>query len=110
VLIPCEWSLILDLTYIKVNTLNIDGTLRIDNVQPKYTIVAKSIWVRGGTLVAGTSSDAYTKNLEIILEGNRDSNYLIIDDIVDAGNKILAVTSRLELYGLSPATKFTRLV
>jgi len=47
--------------------------------------------------------------INIILEGDLEEDSLVIDDNIDAGNKVLVVTKGLELYGKFPETVWTRL-
>jgi len=47
--------------------------------------------------------------LNIILHGTYGDRALVIDDKIDASNKVLAVTGGIELYGNPPATTWTRL-
>ena len=42
--------------------------------------------------------------------GNRNSDYLIVDSDVEAGNKVLVVTGILELIGIVPTNVQTRLL
>ena len=48
--------MIIDVPVIKANVLILDGTLRFDSALESYKIEAKTIWIRGGKLVAGTST------------------------------------------------------
>ena len=43
------------------------------------------------------------------MHGTHDSESLLIDEFIDAGNKVLAVTGGLELFGQTPNTIWTRL-
>lgn len=101
--------MVIDISYVKVKTLTIDGTLRIDSSLSAVTIEAEYIWVRGGKLLAGESSSPYTGQLTIKLLGSRDSTSLIIDDISDAGTKVLGITGEVKLYGVAPTNTQTRL-
>lgn len=107
VIIPCNWTLTLNKPILTVKSLTIDGTLRFDTNQPKITIYADSIWVRAGSIVAGSADDPYLNKIEIVLTGNRNSKPVIIDDISATGTKSLAVIGQLALYGVFPATVWT---
>lgn len=52
-LIPCPWTVVLNVAEFTFGTLIIDGTLKIDESIPHTTIKANNIWIRGGKLVAG---------------------------------------------------------
>jgi len=43
------------------------------------------------------------------LHGSRNDNSLLIDEYIDASNKVMAVTGGLELIGKTPSTVWTRL-
>ncbi len=60
-------------------------------------------------MYAGSSSAPFTGNLDIVLTGGMDADNVLIDDFSNPGNKVIVVTGRLELYGVSPSTKWTRL-
>lgn len=95
---------------LKVGTLTIDGFLRLDDRLQTINIEAQYIWVRGGKLSIGSADNRYTGKLTITLTGGiTSSQYCVIDSGADVGNKVLAVTGRLELFGKTVASKFTRL-
>lgn len=51
--IPCEWTMVFNTPEFTFGTLQIDGTLRIDESIPATKIIANNIWIRAGKLVAG---------------------------------------------------------
>lgn len=55
VIIPCEWTMLLDTPTVTFGTLIIDGALKIDPSLAEVVINATNIWVRGGKLIAGTA-------------------------------------------------------
>jgi hypothetical protein len=61
-----------------------------------------------GSLNAGTSSTPYPGKLTIKLNGNKNDIGIVIDPQV-AGNKMLAVTGKLQLFGPIPTTTWTKL-
>jgi len=65
--------------------------------------------VKTGKIIAGNATTPFPGKINIILEGNLEDDSLVIDDKIDVGNKVLAVTRGLELYGISPTTVWTRL-
>lgn len=53
VLIPCPWTLLIDIPNLDLATVTIDGTLRFDENYTNVAITtfnfkARNIWVRGG--------------------------------------------------------------
>lgn len=69
---------------------------------------AHYIWVKKGKIEIGTVDRPFTTQAEIILHGNKDDRYLLIDP-ESSGNKILAVTGGLEFYGTPPSSEWTKL-
>ena len=63
----------LDVSYVKVKSLTIDGILRIDSSLSSVTIEADYIWVRGGSLYAGDYNFPFTGKLTIKLTGTAES-------------------------------------
>lgn len=78
--IPCEFMMMFNVDSFRFNNLIIDGVLRIDPNRPKSTIYATNIWIRGGKLAAGTKDAAFDKEFEIILEGGKSGESIMIDD------------------------------
>lgn len=109
VLIPCEWSVKLNVDSLTVNSLTLDGTLRFDESRAQTTLSASYIWARGGKLAAGLLAQPFPNKINIILTGGLLADNVVIDPFANVGNKVLAVTGRVELFGIAPGTKFTRL-
>ena len=80
-----------------LNYLEVNGNLIFDNTQ-NITLESKYIWVKKGTIRVGSETLPYNKNANIILHGRRDDFQMVIDKSA-SGNKMLAVTGGLELYG-----------
>lgn len=99
VTIPYEWRVKLDVEPPILNYLHINGILRFDPDRDDTVLQAHYIWVSQGILQAGTEDEPYTSNINIILHGEKDDNYLVLDPAA-SGNKMLAVTGGLELYGV----------
>jgi len=92
-----------------VGSLTIDGSLRLDDRISEFNIEAGFIWVRGGKLAIGYSDNRYTGKLTITLTGTMNSPDVVIDSFANVGNKVIAVTGRLELFGSTVESKYTRL-
>lgn len=110
--IPCEVTMMFNTAEFRFNNLYIDGVLRIDPGQENSKIIATNIWIRGGKLAAGYEEETkrFDKSFIIELVGDTSSENLMIDDISRTGTKSIAVTGRLELFGIIPKTTRTRLV
>lgn len=77
--------------------MEINGILIFKNTA-NITLQAHYIWVREGTLKIGSELIPYLQSANIILHGDENDFRMVIDSNT-SGNKILAVTGRLELYG-----------
>lgn len=108
VLIEADWVMYLDVDTANLGTLIIDGFMSCKSTS-KLQLRAERIWVRNGYLTAGNATNPYPYPLEIILIGGKSSSDLVIDSFINSGNKILAVTGKLDLYGLIPSKTSTRL-
>lgn len=87
--------------------MEIDGDVIIPNGADR-NITCQSIWIRAGSLTAGSASAPFTSNLHIQLNGQkRDAGYVFDPSLV--GNKIFVVTGKLNLYGVAPATVAAKL-
>jgi hypothetical protein len=107
VTIPYEWNLVMDVNPPKLNYLEVNGILNFDDSRANV-LEAKYIWVRNGKMVAGSQDSPFMNDLNIILNGEKDERTFVIDPAT-SGNKMLAVSGGLELYGNHPATIWTRL-
>ena len=94
VTIPYEWNLILDIDPPILNYIELNGILSFKPDKASSTLQAKYIWVNLGVLKAGTQEAPFTGQIDIILHGEKDDNYLVIDPQA-SGNKMLAVTGGL---------------
>lgn len=94
-IIPCEWSMIFNVDSFTFGTLYIDGLLKFDPSQPETNITATNIYVRAGSLNAGTESSKFPGKINIKLTGSDTSEQLLIDDFSDSGTMVLAVTGKM---------------
>jgi hypothetical protein len=70
-----------------------------DNAFTAVTLNSKRIWVKG-QMVAGSKTERFESvNLNIVLHGVNTDEKMVINPIVDAGSKVLAVTGHLQLFG-----------
>lgn len=58
-------------------------------------------------MVAGYPDTPFPGKIDIQLDGTKEGDYIVIDPFVEAGNKVLAVTGNLQLYG-NKIPKFTQ--
>jgi hypothetical protein len=74
VMIPCPWTMYIDVTSINVHSITIDGMLRFDSTIPNvasttFSLIANYIWVRGGQLLAGDQGTPFPGQINIQLTG-----------------------------------------
>jgi G8 domain len=87
--------------------MTIDGDVIIEDLQDR-NITCNTIWIRAGSLKAGSASTPFTHKINIKLYGNKtDPGYVFDDSLV--GNKLFVITGKLSLYGVSPSTLSSRL-
>jgi hypothetical protein len=103
--IPCEWSIIMNIQPATINYLEINGDVYIDDTL-NLTISANNIWIKGGSLNAGSSSAPLNHSLTITLNGNKEDVGLTVDPGL-TGNKMFVITGELYLYGKAPATTWS---
>lgn len=92
-----------------INRLEINGWLRFKpGVSGKLR--AKQIFVRKGRLFSGTETEFTPEGTvhTIELHGERGDPTLYFDPNIEPGNKVIAVTGKLELFG-QPKTPWVRL-
>lgn len=51
---------------------------------------AKHIFVRAGELIIGTKEKPYLKNCKITLHGEKETEAIVYDNAIEAGNKVIA--------------------
>ncbi len=61
------------------------------------------IWIRAGSITAGSSTIPFVNNLTIQINGNKNSSGFAVDPNL-AGSKMFVVTGSLNLFGISPST------
>jgi hypothetical protein len=74
-----------------INFWMIDGDVIIPPTLPIAYIVANSVWIRLGSIKAGTSTSPYPGDLTFEIRGKRsDAGYVINADV--AGTKLFVIT------------------
>lgn len=91
VTIPGPWTVLMDMNPAIINFWMIDGDVIIPPTLPIAYIVANSVWVRLGSIKAGTSTSPYPGDLTFEIRGNKsDAGYVINADV--AGTKLFVIT------------------
>ena len=111
VIIQSTWNMVLDLTDPPVfRSIEINGRLTIQNDGKTYNLQSYLIYVRKGELIVGTSDKPITGKVIFTLHGSRaDKDVYFNDKMFEAGNKVIANTGLLNMYGKHITTKWTRL-
>jgi len=70
---------------------------------------AKHIFVRAGELHIGNETHPYNHTAKITLCGEKDSEAIVYDNAIEAGNKVLANVGKVKMFGQPRTTKLARL-
>lgn len=87
--------------------MQIDGDVIIEDKGDR-NVTCDSIWIRAGSLTAGSQTQPFTHQITIQLNGQKNDPGYTFDPAMQ-GNKIFLITGKLTLYGSSPSTVFTKL-
>ena len=99
IVIPANVNMVLDLAETPIlGRLEINGRLTFKN-NMDINLRSKLIWVRKGEFFIGSSTVPYLNEGKITLYGDQDSETLVVSPSITAGNKVLANTGILEIYG-----------
>lgn len=102
-----NWTILMDISPAIIDFLLIDGDVIIPDTATETNISAKIIWVRAGSIKAGSSATPHPGKIRIQILGNKEDRGFAINEFI-AGNKFFAVHGRVELYGSAPSTIWTR--
>ena len=109
VTIESGWNMIYDLEVSPLlNMLQINGQLTFKQDAPQLHLRAKYIFVRAGKLVIGSPDSPFPGEALITLSGEKANQHMVYTNAIEAGNKILAVTGSVEMYG-AKRSQFSRL-
>lgn len=90
--------------------IQINGRVTFLNSANKLHLRAKYIFVRAGELIIGNQTHPFLgEQAEITLYGARDEASIVYDNAIEAGNKVLANTANLTMFG-KPRIHRTRLL
>lgn len=101
-----NWIVMLDVDVENLDSLTIDGDIYLTDANRKLS--ANFIWIRYGSLNAGTEKIPFQYDFTITINGANTVATHTIDALLSV-NKYLIVTGSLNLYGKVPATTVTRL-
>lgn len=92
-----------------LESLVINGRLTfLDFEDRNIHLKSKWIFVRAGELFIGTAEQPFSNEARITLYGDQDEETLILSGTVSAGNKILATSNDVRMFG-KPRDRMSRL-
>lgn len=93
------WNMVFDMPESPiVKVLTINGRLSFKN-DTDLELKAKHIFVRAGELVIGYKSKPFANTAKITLYGEKDARAMVYDNVVEAGNKLIASVGNITIYG-----------
>ncbi|GAQ89759.1 hypothetical protein KFL_005590010 [Klebsormidium nitens] len=107
VTVPLGWFLVLDVDSPRLKSLTIEGTMVFAPLDLKLT--SGSIFINGGELLIGNSTNPYTNSAVITLTGDRFSPELAFTDALNFGAKSIAVLGTFSVHGAPRARTWTKL-
>jgi len=97
--IESGWNMTMDVADTPIlNLVSVNGLLNF-KLGMNITFRAKHIFVRAGELHVGSKENPFTDNCNIILYGEKNSQGIVMDNAVEAGNKILANINVVSIFG-----------
>ena len=91
------------------NYVQINGRVTFKQDAPKLHLNAMYIFVRSGELLIGNKTNPYLGDAKNTLYGDKQSESIVYTDAIEAGNKILANTALMSMWG-APRIHQTRLL
>jgi len=99
--IESGWNMLLDLEETpNLNSLTINGRLSFINNGTNIHIKSRNIWVRAGEFFIGSEEEPFKAEAQITLLGYQDDETLEFSAATAVGNKVLAATNDVKIYGL----------
>ena len=97
-----NWTIIMDVNPAPCGFMQIDGEVIIEDKEDR-NITCSGMWIRAGSITAGSSTTPFTHKLTFQINGLKDDGGWTFDPALQ-GNKIFVVTGVLALYGSFPAS------
>jgi hypothetical protein len=102
VVIEPGWNMLYDLEESPIfNMVEINGRLTFEDADKDLHLRAKYVYVRAGELIIGTQEQPFNRTAKITLYGEKENQHILWDNAIEAGNKILANTNKISMYGKS---------
>lgn len=96
----------------KLGTLSVNGRLSFIQHEdyPSVHLQAHAVFVRAGELLIGSEEEPFAGNATITLLGETEDDGLTLQGTVTGGNKVLAVTGDVKIFGTKRQTQMLRLL
>jgi hypothetical protein len=98
----------MDMSPAPMDFWQVDGDVFIPDTLPEANITARAIWVRTGSIKAGTSAVPYPGKINIKILGNKEDYGWVLNENT-AGNKLFVVHGKVEIYAPTPTNVWTKL-
>ena len=98
--VPAGKNIVFDLEESPIfNYVQINGRLTFKQDKAKLHLRSKYIFVRMGELFIGNETNHFPGEAKITLFGLKQDMHIVYDNAIEAGNKILANTGIMKIYG-----------
>ena len=100
--IPSSWKMMYDIPISEtpvLKSLQINGVLEFEPGEDRL-LQAYNLWVRAGELNIGSETDPFPNKATIELQGDNTEDYWAFHRAIEAGNKNLVITGKVNMYGL----------
>jgi cell migration-inducing and hyaluronan-binding protein len=81
------------------NYIEVNGQVTFKPDAETLHLRAKYLFVRAGRIAIGTSDEPHMGNVQITLSGEKDNKQIAYTNAIEGGNKVLANTGIVEMYG-----------
>ena len=100
VVVEPGWNMIYDLEESPIyRYVQINGRVTFKTDAPKLHLRAKYLYVRMGELLIGSQEVPFAGQALITLYGMKQDEHIIYENAIEAGNKILANTALISMWG-----------
>ena len=101
VIIQKTWNMVYDIEVSpKLKSLTVEGKLTFKNDGTDRHIKVYNFWVKKGEVNVGTPEEPWQGTFRITLLGTNREKYFAFDRTIEAGNKNLVVTGKMNMYGI----------
>jgi hypothetical protein len=107
--IPQDFYVVVDCPLPKMNILQIDGILELDNGRG-HVLQTNLTFINGGQLIIGWEKNPINTSVEIILTGEKDAmQFKLPDELSMIGGKGIGVYGGLDIHGTPRLQSWSRL-